>query len=999
MSSATDSIVPVAGTVKAAGSGCLLPFIEGTKKDATATTKGVPNDFIPSDLLLSLKRFTGSDLSTPPKGATALPPSRKNPTLPPTNTSPMPVRRPANMWNFPNRRRKFKHLTGNTPCICGAGKDISFLYDIQGEEDDDVASKDDNSTLAQSIPASLIPEEYHIVKHPGVIGLEFHDDSYSSRPADHDHHMTVFPSMKPSGRHEVVALKHTMDAMLEKAGIGKMASDEELSGPTSMHNLLQLVQKEQDIYNIIFHELIRQVSVHCVERGGLLSELRTRYSNLLDRIPRQVKDLHNEVTAQRALDRRLTSELKKFKTTITSLTRELADVKEHDMAITEMADTAQEELATALADSQRSSRTLTEYHELYELQRKRLESQVATLNQERNVWQQTAYDLAYRVAEEHNLHSVRKLQLYEKSWVKLSTHFSLVLSSKETHQLNELQYSVMLWRDDIIKFSTELVDLESTIRNKLMIIRQKLQGWIAEFETMMDEETGIFTAPDDKVVFQLWKDIQGFQETFSKEGEHFAGEVLLSKQETIKSLAELVERWTDTAIKMFSRHRIDSNAEEFEMMQNVNANIDELLAEYGVRVSGENGIATSFLHLLTPMETWDTKLNAVLNSGKTLPNSDWLKLHVLMEEWLDKVEDTIGLIGKPTPSSMSISSITSTALPVEQLTKDVDKWKNTLTNSIDSQNAKIAEQVLQTHMSLVQWMSNVLLRLSHAKHVDQGVEEDGEEDKMKLSDYVTECDALTSSMEKFTKHLISCCEDVVPPTEDTSEEESTTGEPQNELKRMMSECEQWIKMAKLLLQELGAVDINVNKQASPTTAASKQDSGSAAGQKDDDNATTTNNETTEQKPPDDSSSTRDNVQVLGEDENVRAKPMEEMITKTSSDIAAVASTAKLELVEENEIPAHSPVLQVDAEKLVMQVDQLEATVKQQEKRVHDAEEQAKESKQQLMLATDRISELENELAELKRSAEKDGRSSTSGKTKKSAVRRTTKQNESPLKKR
>ena len=40
------------------------------------------------------------------------------------------------------------------------------------------------------------------------------------------------------------------------------------------------------------------------------------------------------------------------------------------------------------------------------------------------------------------------------------------------------------------------------------------------------------------------------------------------------------------------------------MMQNVNANIDELLAEYGVRVSGENGIATSFLHLLTPMETW-----------------------------------------------------------------------------------------------------------------------------------------------------------------------------------------------------------------------------------------------------------------------------------------------------------------------------------------------------------------------------------------------------------
>ena len=56
-----------------------------------------------------------------------------------------------------------------------------------------------------------------------------------------------------------------------------------------MHNLLELIQKEQTIYNICFHELIRQVSVQCVERGELLANIRKRYSNLLDRIPRQVK--------------------------------------------------------------------------------------------------------------------------------------------------------------------------------------------------------------------------------------------------------------------------------------------------------------------------------------------------------------------------------------------------------------------------------------------------------------------------------------------------------------------------------------------------------------------------------------------------------------------------------------------------------------------------------------------------------------------------------------
>ena len=32
------------------------------------------------------------------------------------------------------------------------------------------------SASAQSIPATLVPREYHIVKHPGVMGLEFHDE-------------------------------------------------------------------------------------------------------------------------------------------------------------------------------------------------------------------------------------------------------------------------------------------------------------------------------------------------------------------------------------------------------------------------------------------------------------------------------------------------------------------------------------------------------------------------------------------------------------------------------------------------------------------------------------------------------------------------------------------------------------------------------------------------------------------------------------------------------
>lgn len=50
-------------------------------------------------------------------------------------------------------------------------------------------------------------------------------------------------------------------------------------------------------------------------------------------------------------------------------------------------------------------------------------------------------------------------------------------------------------------------------------------------------------------------------------------------------------------------------------------------------------------------------------------------------------------------------------MPANELVKDVDKWKNTLTNVIDSQNAKLSEQVcvcvyvkLCVHVHMYTWV-------------------------------------------------------------------------------------------------------------------------------------------------------------------------------------------------------------------------------------------------------------------------------------------------------
>lgn len=68
----------------------------------------------------------------------------------------------------------------------------------------------------------------------------------------------LFPTRKPTSRYEVLQLQEALEAMLEKAGVKD--EEVEVKGPTQMHNLLELIKKEQNIYNIVFHELIRQVS-------------------------------------------------------------------------------------------------------------------------------------------------------------------------------------------------------------------------------------------------------------------------------------------------------------------------------------------------------------------------------------------------------------------------------------------------------------------------------------------------------------------------------------------------------------------------------------------------------------------------------------------------------------------------------------------------------------------------------------------------------------------
>uniref|UniRef100_A0AAV2KNA9 Axonemal dynein light chain domain-containing protein 1 n=1 Tax=Knipowitschia caucasica TaxID=637954 RepID=A0AAV2KNA9_KNICA len=359
--------------------------LEGTDVPCRAvaeTTKSlVHNEVIPEELLVSLTSTVCSD--------TGLMPSAHQ-----RHCKGHSYRRPDPVWHHPLSRKKYQYFLEQPTSLSGAGRDISFLCDAAQRKTitlPPLAEDSQNMTVSES----LIPDEYHIVKNKGLRSLELYDDAFTVQLQDEEQKLRVFPSMKPSGRQEALQLMLVMDDMLEKAGVEQQSS--ELSQLSQIEGLLELVRTEQNIYNLVFHELIRQVSVGCAERGHLLAKLRQRYQSLLERIPRYLKSLHTEALAQRALDRQLTVQIHRIKTSIQQLSSELAKIKDHDAFVSQQAERAQHELDQALSQSQDNSEVVQRYHDLYELQRDRLNAELLHMSEERDFWRNFTQRLALKV--------------------------------------------------------------------------------------------------------------------------------------------------------------------------------------------------------------------------------------------------------------------------------------------------------------------------------------------------------------------------------------------------------------------------------------------------------------------------------------------------------------------------------------------------------------------------------------------------------------------------
>ena len=138
-----------------------------------------------------------------------------------------------------------------------AQREVSYLSDRPRREN------------PANVPESMIPDAFRVLleaplpyAEPGFLGAFGGTDEWRHNLATRKWERTVFPSKVPAGRRDVQLLH---------AWVGDMVARlQQTAGKLPEENMLK---EAQVLFSVAFHEMIRQVSVHCLERGHLMGKI------------------------------------------------------------------------------------------------------------------------------------------------------------------------------------------------------------------------------------------------------------------------------------------------------------------------------------------------------------------------------------------------------------------------------------------------------------------------------------------------------------------------------------------------------------------------------------------------------------------------------------------------------------------------------------------------------------------------------------------------------
>jgi len=140
----------------------------------------------------------------------------------------------------------------------GTQREVSYLSDGQPA-----------ARPSGQVPASVIPDAFRIMmespfptREPHFYSLFGDEESWSYNSATRQFEAVLFPSKVPAGRRDVLLLHAWVNDMIARLKQTSSADHEE-----------EMLKDAQLLFSVAFHEIIRQVSVHCLERGYLMGKI------------------------------------------------------------------------------------------------------------------------------------------------------------------------------------------------------------------------------------------------------------------------------------------------------------------------------------------------------------------------------------------------------------------------------------------------------------------------------------------------------------------------------------------------------------------------------------------------------------------------------------------------------------------------------------------------------------------------------------------------------
>ncbi|ORY40179.1 hypothetical protein BCR33DRAFT_754291 [Rhizoclosmatium globosum] len=481
--------------------------------------------------------------------------------------------------------------------------------------------------------------------------------------------------------------------------------------PTDMHAFLATIQEEQKIYDTVFAELIRQVTINMLERGEVLAEIRRRYGHMFTKIPLHVKHLHTELVAQRKLNRRLSEELVRSKEAVSDLWSELDVVRKHDIEVTKQAQDAQEKLIAVLTQSDNTDEILEEYHKLYKMQRERLEEGVRKSEQEKKMWIDAAQNLALRIGHEHGMVDLSQLQKTENSRLRSSNHMIVIISNTNDQEMTAIESKIEEWRVKILTLSQTVIEEDHRNIDTLTKIQRSMKLVLKNL-TVNEPKDVIESEHPMLKQFHLF-DVRSLSEHLMKWVEHitsvavrFTSDSDLAVHEEITTIRKIAESWLEAGLKLLHRNEKNTNSKDYvpltDVLSKIGLEIEEWLTKLELRISGEEGIASLVIGLQNQLEDRYTAFSA-RDFEKPLPTPERTQLKEALVHWTEQI------------ASLTETLTNTCEKEQQKVPLHVENWVSRIIDQMNTDTDVRNEENHKLHTIMISWMVHLLVKSGKEK--------------------------------------------------------------------------------------------------------------------------------------------------------------------------------------------------------------------------------------------------------------------------------------------